>query len=111
MNLTQLKTLGMMVCGLCKVQRVKYTKLESAFDSKASYGSSLRRIQRHIAESEISSNINILTPGVIDDGMVFPVVFKMLDKCGNSNTKERIELVNRFARLDDKNHTSHLVAD
>lgn len=112
---------SLLVCALCKLQRVTYTKLASAFDSKASSGSSVRRIQRLIAECEISTdliarlilklipvkgpynltldrtnwkfsdtNINILTLGVIYDGMAFPIVFKMLDKRGNSNTKERI---------------------
>ena len=142
MNLARIKALSMMVCALCKAQRVTYTKLASAFDSKASSGSSLRRIQRHIAECEIctdliarlilklipvqgpynltldrtnwkfsDTNINILTLGVIYDGMAFPVVFKMLDKRGNSNTKERIELVEQFVRLAGERSINHLVAD
>ena len=111
MNLARIKALCMMVCALCKVRRVTYTKLASAFDSKASSGSSLRRIQRLIAECGISTNINILTLGIIYDGMAFPVVFKMMDKRGNSNTGERIGLIDRFARLAGKNPINHLVAD
>ena len=49
MNLARIKALSMMVCALCKVQRVTYTKLTAAFDSEAAAGSSLRRIQRLIA--------------------------------------------------------------
>lgn len=35
-----------------------------------------------------NTNKNILSLGVIYDGMAFPVVSKMLDKHGNSNTKD-----------------------
>ena len=45
------------------------------------------------------SNINILTLGIIYDGITFPIVFKMMDKRDNSNIQERNELVNRFIRL------------
>lgn len=99
MNLARIKALCMMVCALCKVRRVAYTKLASAFDGKASSDSSLRRIQRLIAECEISTNINILTLGIIYDGMASPVVFKMMDKRGNSNTGERIGLIDRSFAL------------
>ena len=142
MNLARIKALSMMVCALCKVQRVTYTKLAAAFDSNAASGSSLRRIQRLIAQCEISTdfiaklilklipvagpynltmdrtnwkfsdtNINILTFGIIYDGMAFPIVFKMMDKRGNSNTRERMELVNRFIRLAGENSINHLMAD
>ena len=113
-----------------EVQRVTYTKLAAAFDNDALAESSLRRIQRLIAECIIDAdliaklilklipvkgrynlsldrtnweysdtNINILTLGVIYDGMAFPVVYTMMNKRGNSHTEERIELVNRFIRL------------
>ena len=57
MNLARIKALSMMVCALCKVQRVTYTKLAAAFDSEAAAGSSLRRIQRLIAECEIRTDL------------------------------------------------------
>jgi len=128
MNLARIKAMSMMICALCKVHRVAYTKLASAFDNKAETSSSLRRIQRLIAECIIntdlitklilklipikgpyylsmdrtnwkfsSTNINILTLGIIYDGMAFPIVFKM--KRGNSNTEERIKLIQRFISL------------
>ena len=114
MNLARIKALSMMLCALCKVQRVTYSKLASAFDSNAASESSLRLI----AQCEISTdliaklilklipvqgpynltldrtnwkfsntNINILTLGIIYDGMAFPIVFKMMDKRGNSRTE------------------------
>lgn len=57
------------------------------------------------------TNINILTLGIIYGGMAFPIVFKMMDKRGNSNTQERIELVNRFIRLAGENSINHLMTD
>lgn len=45
MNLARIKAMSMMICALCKVQWVAYTKLAYAFDDDAEAGSSLRRIQ------------------------------------------------------------------
>ena len=142
MNLARIKAIGMMICALCKVQRVAYTRLAAAFDNAAAAKSSLRRIQRLIAECVIDTdliaklilrllpvkgkydlamdrtnwkysdtNINILTLGVIYDGMAFPVVFSMMDKRGNSNTEERKELVRRFIRIAGPDSIGHLMAD
>ena len=41
----------------CKVQRVANSKLASAFDTEATAGSSLRRIQRLIAECVIDKDL------------------------------------------------------
>ena len=128
MNLARIKAMSMMICALCKVQRVAYTKLASAFDNEAQAASSLRRIQRLIAECIINTdliarlilklipvkgsyNINILTLGIIYEGMAFPIVFKMMDKRGNSNTEERMELIRRFCALAGENSIAHLMAD
>ena len=48
MNLARIKAMSMMICALCKVQRIAYTKLASAFDNEARAGSSLSRIQERI---------------------------------------------------------------
>ena len=53
MNLARIKAMSLVICALCKVQRVTYTKMASAFDSEAAARSSLRKIQRLIAECEI----------------------------------------------------------
>ncbi len=42
MNLARIKAISMMICALCKVQLIAYTKLASAFDNEAGAGSSLR---------------------------------------------------------------------
>ena len=58
-----------------------------------------------------NTNINILTLGIIYEGMAFPIVFKMMDKRGNSNTEERMELIRRFCALAGESGIAHLVAD
>ena len=49
MNLARITAMSMMICALCKVQRITYTKLASAFDNEAGAGSSLSRIQERMA--------------------------------------------------------------
>ena len=49
MNLARIRAMSMMICALCKVQRIAYTKLASAFDNEAGAGSSLSRIQERMA--------------------------------------------------------------
>jgi len=44
-------------------------------------------------------NINILTLGVAHLGAAFPILWSMLAKRGNSNTEERIELIDRFIKI------------
>lgn len=57
MNLARIKAMSLVICALCKVHRVAYTKLASAFDTKATAGSSLRRIQCLIAECVIDTDL------------------------------------------------------
>lgn len=44
-------------------------------------------------------NINILMLSVCYQGVGIPIMWSMLEKRGNSNTKERIELINRYIEL------------
>lgn len=46
-----------------------------------------------------TTTVNILTLGVVHKGIAFPLVWMMLDKKGNSNTDERIDLMERFYEL------------
>jgi len=57
------------------------------------------------------TNINIFMLGIVYNGVAFPLLFKMLDKQGNSNIQERIDLVNRFTFLFGKQCIKSLVAD
>lgn len=54
---------------------------------------------------------NILTLGIVHDGVAFPVLWWMLDKKGNSNTPERIELVDEWHTLFPQRQVSCLTAD
>ncbi len=57
------------------------------------------------------TNINIFMLGIVYKGVAFPLLFTMLDKRGNSNSQERIDLINRFIRLFGKKVIESIVAD
>lgn len=57
------------------------------------------------------SNINILMVGVSYRNIAFPLMFKMLDKRGNSNTQERIELIQNFIDWFGRDCIDCLLAD
>jgi len=66
MNLARIKFFGMFICALCKVQTVCFEKLSTAFETEAKSGSSLRRIQRFMAEY------------ALDTDLIAQLIFKML---------------------------------
>jgi len=141
-NLARLKLISHFIIALCKVQTVTFEKLANAFDTQSDASSSLRRIQRFIANYSLDSNliarlvfnllplqdklvlsidrtnwkfgqtnINIFMLGIVYKGVAFPLLFTMLDKRGNSNCKERIDLINRFIDLFGKDVIKSVVAD
>lgn len=141
-NLARLKLMSYFIIALCKVQTVTFEKLALAFDAEAKACSSLRRIQRFIADYSFSSdlvarlifsvlpdkenlrltidrtnwkfgesNINIFMLGIVYQGVAFPLLFSMLNKRGNSNSQERIDLINRFINLFGVESIASLVAD
>lgn len=57
------------------------------------------------------ANINILMLGITYKGVAFPLLFKLLDKRGNSNWEERKSLVERFIKLFGYGCIDCLVAD
>ena len=58
-----------------------------------------------------SKVFNILTLGVVHQGVAFPLLWWMLDKKGNSNTIERIELLKEFVELFNEYQIDYLSAD
>lgn len=58
-----------------------------------------------------TKNINILMLGVAYKNIAYPLMFKMLDKRGNSNTKERIELIDKYLGWFGKDTINCLLAD
>ena len=73
----------------------------------AKHGLTMDRTNWKIGET----NINILVIGVVYQGLAFPVVFKMMDKFGNSNCAERIELMEKYNSLFGFETIDYLVAD
>ncbi len=58
-----------------------------------------------------ASDINILVIAVVYRGLAFPLLFTILPKCGNSDTTQRIELIERFIRLFGTTALDYLTAD
>ena len=56
-------------------------------------------------------NINILMIGISYKNVAIPLIFKMLDKQGNSHTEERIALMEKFIRWFGVNCIDCLLAD
>jgi hypothetical protein len=57
------------------------------------------------------TNINVLTLAIVYDGVAFPILISMLDKRGNSNTPERIKMINRYISLFGLSTIDCLLAD
>jgi hypothetical protein len=57
------------------------------------------------------TNINVLALAIVYKGVAFPVLILMLDKKGNSNTQERIDIVNQYIRLFGTHTIDCLLAD
>lgn len=58
-----------------------------------------------------AKNINILMLGVSYKNVAFPLMFKMLDKCGNSDAEERIDLIKKYNEWFGKQSINCLLAD
>ena len=56
-------------------------------------------------------NINILVLGIAYQGIAFPLMWSVLPKAGNSNTQERIELIERFLAVFGREQIIALLAD
>jgi hypothetical protein len=55
-NLARIKFMCMFICALCKVQTVCFEKLSTAFETPSKSESSLRRIQRFMAQYVLDTN-------------------------------------------------------
>lgn len=58
-----------------------------------------------------SLDINILTISVCYQGVAIPLLWTMLPKRGNSNQKERTDLINRFISLFGTHSIENILAD
>lgn len=57
------------------------------------------------------SNINILMLGIAYRGTAIPIYWDLLDKCGNSDTPERISIIEKFIKTFGKNSIAELLCD
>ncbi len=57
------------------------------------------------------TNINILMLAVAYKNLSIPILFTMLDKRGNSNSMERIKLINKFIKLFGKESIDCIIGD
>lgn len=55
--------------------------------------------------------INILMLGVVHNGVAIPLLWWMLDKKGNSNTEERVDLLEEFCELFPEAEIAYLTAN
>ena len=58
-----------------------------------------------------SIDINIFMLGIVFHGVAFPLMFAMLPKRGNSNSQERIDLIERYIKLFGRDSIDSIVAD
>ena len=58
-----------------------------------------------------NTDINIFMLAVVHDGVAYPLLFSMLPKKGNSNSQERIDLVQRYVNLFGSDNIDCLLAD
>ncbi|ELS04298.1 transposase family protein [Xenococcus sp. PCC 7305] len=57
------------------------------------------------------THFNILMLGVVHNGVAYPLLWKMLDKKGNSNSEERIDLLERFGQTFPDATVDYLCGD
>ena len=125
-HLARIKCLAYLIIGVFKVKTVNLTQIATAFPGRAEIESNYRRLQRFFQHIEFDSSliaqlvvsflpyttftlaldrtnwmlgcfpINFLVLSIVHQGIAFPIMWTFLPKKGNSNTQERIELLNRF---------------
>lgn len=140
-NKARMSCFAKMLMGLFMVRTVNLTQLAIAFGGKAKYLSRYTRLQRFFNGFEIDyevitkfifslfnfkeiyltmdrtnwqwgrSNINILMLGIVYKGMAIPIIWRLLDKRGNSDTQERIDIIKQFISYFGKDCISGLLAD
>lgn len=125
-HLARIKCFAYLIAGVFKVKTVNLTQIATTFPGGAEIDSHYRRLQRFFQQVEFDSTliaqlvmsflpyttytlaldrttwmlgcfpINFLVLSVVHQGVAFPIMWTFLPKKGNSNTTERIELLNRF---------------
>ena len=140
-HLARIKCLSCLIIALFKVKTVNFVELATAFSGSAKVDSHYRRIQRFFKEVNIEQAtvarlvasllpydqlilsldrtnwmlgcfaINFLVLSVVHQGTAFPLFWILLPKQGNSNTKERIQLINQFLDVFGSHKIKYLTGD
>ena len=140
-HLARVKCLSCLMIALFKVKTVNFTELATAFSGSAKVDSHYRRIQRFFKEVKLQQEmlaqlvasflpddqfilsmdrtnwmlgcfpINFLVLSIVHQGTAFPILWIFLPKKGNSNTKERIQLIDQFLAIFGSHKIKYLVAD
>jgi len=128
-NLSRKKCMFGIICGIIESRSVIYEKIAHHMNETVEDDSNLRRVQRFFAEMELDYtqiaiilmsfiplrkltlcidrtnwkfgklDINILTLTAKYKGVGIPILFEMLEKRGNSNQQERIDLLDKFISI------------
>lgn len=140
-NKARMNCFAEMLMALIQMRTVNLVKLACAFNSGAKVDSRYKRIQRFFSTFTIDmsvvagwvmdvfgldkvylsmdrtnwkwgkTDINILMLSAVYKGIAFPVLWSLLDKAGNSNTAERIVLIQRFVNRFGKNRIAGVLGD
>jgi Transposase DDE domain len=140
-NLSRKKLITGFILGAIKSKSVKFADIAAELDLSNQTDSNLRRIQNFFANYALeyqsyarllmsfvplhslsitidrtnwqfgSTKINILCLTVGYRGVGIPILFDFLDKKGNSNTQERIDLMDQFTALFGTKCIQSLTAD
>jgi hypothetical protein len=140
-HLARQKMMFGLIFSMIETRQVQFTELATKLNSEAKDESNLRRIQAFFAHYDLDyrviacmlmsfvtakkcrisidrtnwqfgdQDINILTLTVYSHGVGLPILFEMLDKKGNSNAQERIDLLEEFVTLFGKERILSLTAD
>ncbi len=57
------------------------------------------------------TRFNILMLGIVHHGVAYPIVWKMLDKKGKSNSNKRMDLLERFDQIFPEAEIAYLTGD
>ena len=140
-HLARVKCLSCLMIALFKVKTVNFAELATAFSGAAKVDSHYRRIQRFFKEVKLQQeivaqlvasflpydqfilsmdrtnwmlgcfSINFLVLSIVHQGTAFPILWLFLPKKGNSNTKERIQLIEQFLAIFGSHKIQYLTAD
>jgi len=140
-NLSRKKFIISFVMSMCLSRSVRFEEIGLHLNEDATTKSNIRRIQRFFEKYELSyiqfailmisfipekkyrlcidrtnwkfgkTDINVFALSIYYKGTSVPILFTMLDKQGNSNQRERINLLERFISIFGHKRIRSLTAD